>query len=423
MSMTAIGATDVGRERKNNEDAHYINNDLGIYLVCDGMGGRAGGEVASRLTVELLSDRLEANSDTWSSQLLSSQQHPALLSWTTAQIEEVCALVHKRAQDEYQGMGTTMTLLLISQHQGLLAHVGDSRLYLVRDDEVHQLSNDQTFVQEMLNRGIIKPEEAKGHPHRNVLLQSIGTQPTVEPDLLLFEVHSNDQFVLCSDGLSGYLEEPNKLIELLQPHALDERADALVSWANQEGGEDNITAIVVAQNEPAPLDSVTLDDTLRDEVYPVWDRASRLSFHQLREDFLCEGLPMRHVMRMFRMVSTQQFEAGEVVLRKQEMAEGLYVVLEGSCELTLDGHFARKIEKGHSFGLDALMLAEPSLEQIVATEPTLVMKLKRTDFLPFVQRRPRIGALLLKNVSKEQARRWRMFKQTAVTMANESLQS
>jgi serine/threonine protein phosphatase PrpC/CRP-like cAMP-binding protein len=421
MTFDGHGASDKGQKRENNEDRFFVDNERGIYIVCDGMGGHEAGEVASSYVTNHLAKTFQEHAE-WSTWLKEEREPAQLLKFVKEQVEQVCAEVYEQSEREpaKRGMGTTLTMLLKSEKRALLAHVGDSRMYMYRAGEAHQLTADHTMVQEFINRGIISAEEAKTHPYRNVLMRNIGTHSSVEVDLLAFDVFPDDLFVLCSDGLSNYIENDAALTALIEKSPAETLAQSLVDFANEAGGSDNITVVTVRNQ--ISIDP-TADVTLRDNQFPTWDRASRMCFHQLRMSFLCEGFQMRHVMRMFNQITTRKIEKGTVITQQGDVSPGLYIVLEGSCDISQSGLFTRLANEGQYFGLDALTVEEPSLETITAIEPTLLMVIERDMFLRFTRKRPRMGTRLLHNVAQEQSRRWRMFKTLAADTLQQILQN
>ena len=240
--------TDVGMKREHNEDSFLVNEDLGLYLICDGMGGHAGGETASRLaaqTIErdLLSARLRTD-DPFAAEAPLAET--PLAGALREAIEGACAAVFRtsRRNPELAGMGTTCISLILHGAQALVGHVGDSRAYLVRDGEVHQLSEDHSLVNEQVRAGLLSEEEAKQSRLKNIITRSVGFEEDVLVDVLGLETRPGDRFLLCSDGLSNLMEN-EEIRDALLEHALDEVPQVLIQLANQRGGDDNVTVVAV----------------------------------------------------------------------------------------------------------------------------------------------------------------------------------
>jgi protein phosphatase len=244
--------TDVGMKREHNEDSFLVNEDLGLFVVCDGMGGHAGGETASRLAVqtiekELISAKLRTD-DPFAVQVPLAES--PLAGALREAVEGACAAVFRssRANPELAGMGTTCITLLVHGDHALLGHVGDSRAYLVRDGEVFQLSEDHSLVNEQVRAGLLTEEEARHSRLKNIITRSVGFEEDVLVDVLGVETRAGDRFLLCSDGLSN-LVETDEIRDALAQDDLAQVPELLIQLANSRGGDDNITVVLVHRTE------------------------------------------------------------------------------------------------------------------------------------------------------------------------------
>jgi serine/threonine protein phosphatase PrpC len=231
--------TDVGMIRSGNEDNFSVaaRGDHGLFIVADGMGGHAAGEVASEMAVQTIEQELDSlkTMDSTTGDKLSNALRKANRN------------IHERTMTEVdkQGMGTTASVLLIWDSKYLIGQVGDSRVYLLRDGALTQLTKDHSYVQEQVDAGFLTPEQARYHPYSNVITRCVGASPDVEPDIYRGEVSVGDLFLVASDGLTSMVDD-RRLQMLLMSRAEPERKVlALISEANGRGGLDNITAIVV----------------------------------------------------------------------------------------------------------------------------------------------------------------------------------
>jgi serine/threonine protein phosphatase PrpC len=237
----AVGAcTDVGMIRSGNEDRFFADADerRGIFVVADGMGGHAAGEVASEMAVDIIARELLS---------LSSATEDGADHRLMQSVRAANAAIHQRTLEESDkhGMGTTATVLVLSDDGYIIGQVGDSRVYLLRNGAFRQLTKDHSYVQEQVDAGLLTPEQARYHPYSNVITRCVGASPQVEADLFTGEVRAGDVFLLASDGLTGMVDD-HRLHELLLTRVSPGRkVDALVSEANERGGLDNITAIVI----------------------------------------------------------------------------------------------------------------------------------------------------------------------------------
>jgi protein phosphatase len=237
--ILSFAMTDTGVHRAFNEDSYLADDELGLYVVADGMGGHAGGEVASRIAVECVRDALSEAPDELGSDLLASA------------IRRSAVAIHARAQKEVElaGMGTTLTAVAFARGVLHLAHVGDSRCYLIRGGDIRQLSEDHTVVQEMLRSGLIGTDAASKSPMRHYLSRAVGNDPEVLVDHLSMPVQANDVFILCSDGLVNVVRE-EEIRDAVLDNFMRDAPRILVDLANQRGGPDNITVVVLGVNDP-----------------------------------------------------------------------------------------------------------------------------------------------------------------------------
>ncbi len=247
-SIEAFGLTDVGRKRKHNEDAFALDLNDGLFIVADGMGGHAAGEVAARITVETIGEFIAATRQkeeaTWPfkyNHALHFNSNRLAIAIEKAN-ERVMAAV--AAQPWLKGMGTTVVAALLNEKVLSLAHVGDSRAYLFRNGKLQRLTDDHSWVHEQVAAGILTEDEAKSHPLKNVVTRALGGGATVSADLQELSFSARDRYIFCSDGLTTMLgdEEIEELAALHEDP--QELCRSLVDLANEKGGVDNITVVV-----------------------------------------------------------------------------------------------------------------------------------------------------------------------------------
>ncbi len=250
MRITSAGITNVGMKRQNNEDNYLIDDDLGVYVVCDGMGGHAGGEYASQIAVTTVEEVLSNIRDESPDLDVSTDEQI-----TQEKIKYAVRLAGKRiyeraqADPEFRGMGTTAVILLFRKGMAYLAHVGDSRGYLIRGGEITQRTEDHSWVNEQIKAGLITPETAKHHRFRNIITRSLGFQEEVEIDTQVMRAEAGDLYLLCSDGLSNLVED-REIRDLLVEKSFQETARDLIDLACQRGGDDNITCVIARVDAP-----------------------------------------------------------------------------------------------------------------------------------------------------------------------------
>lgn len=247
MGIICTGATDIGRKRKTNQDSICLDYEHLFFAVADGMGGHNGGDIASQLSVKVMPQFFENN----------SQLEPQLLMKNM--IHEVNQAILQKAteQPELHGMGTTVSAIYFKGSNLVIGNVGDSRVYMVNNNNIYQLTRDHSFVQEKLNMGITTREEAARDPQKNVLVRSVGFESNLMVDVFNYRICKNDIFLICSDGLHGKVSDAD-ILHIIQKHIpqpstskLEEVELAvknLIQQANDNGGQDNISVILaVAQ--------------------------------------------------------------------------------------------------------------------------------------------------------------------------------
>lgn len=228
--------TDVGKVRANNQDAPIVSEKLRLYGVADGMGGHKGGEVASTSARDDLLRELEGKT-------------PSVAALSGA-IEEVNRQIYHQQEhdDALTGMGTTLSVFWMSDNFVYIGHVGDSRVYLLRDGEFKQMTLDHSLVEQLVREGVLTEEEAQNHPMRNIITRAIGTDESVEVDVVVEERRKGDLWLACSDGLHGLVDD-RQMRDALRQYAPEKAADVLLKAALDAGGRDNVTLVIVHDGE------------------------------------------------------------------------------------------------------------------------------------------------------------------------------
>lgn len=228
--------TDVGKVRANNQDAPIVSEKLRLYGVADGMGGHKGGEVASTSARDDLLRELDGKT-------------PSVATLSGA-IEEVNRQIYHQQEhdDALTGMGTTLSVLWMSDNFVYIGHVGDSRVYLLRDGEFKQMTLDHSLVEQLVREGVLTEEEAQNHPMRNIITRAIGTDESVEVDVVVEERRKGDLWLACSDGLHGLVDD-RQMRDALRQYAPEKAADVLLKAALDAGGRDNVTLVIVHDGE------------------------------------------------------------------------------------------------------------------------------------------------------------------------------
>lgn len=242
--MKIVSKTDIGRLRRTNQDAYAsgeIADGVAWAVVCDGMGGANGGNIASSTTVKVISERIASG---FRSGMSANSIRNLLVSAVCA--ANVSVFDMAKSVESLSGMGTTVVAAILTKSVLYVAHVGDSRCYVVSENGMHQLTRDHSIVQLMLESGQITPEEAKVHPKKNVITRAIGVEEMVEVEFSECELGSEDKVLICTDGLTNFMEH-DEILRIIRDENFYEYPNRLIDGANENGGGDNITVVVISQ--------------------------------------------------------------------------------------------------------------------------------------------------------------------------------
>lgn len=391
---TAVG-TDVGRVRTLNEDRLLVDEALGLYVVCDGMGGHAAGNVASDLAARTIQDTVvHAASGPSDGVELSAEEATRLQRVLRNAVDNANAAVYDLGQRdaEIRGCGTTCTALLIRGGLGFLAHVGDSRAYLRRYNALHQLSTDHTIVSEAIKSGLSR-EEAEAAFGSNVLTRAVGPHEKVVIDSLVFHVLPGDTFLLCSDGLHNYFQESAELGAMMD-ESLDDLPARLIALANERGGDDNITAVTLRIREEAaqPLETAA-QSRVREDL-------AALSHMQLFSEMsYLELLEIASVLRV------ELHDDGATVVREGDSSDRLYVIAAGKVQVERGTERVAELDPGCHFGEIAVLTSRPRTATVRAIGPTRLLALDRAVIAALFERRPVIGMKFLWTLAQVQSLR------------------
>jgi len=254
MKVTYQALTDVGRKRKGNEDSLFVNPEQKLFVVADGMGGHAAGEIASRIAVDSINEFVCLTGGdeeiTWPFGLDENISYDGNRLKTAIRFANKRVIEATREKTEYEGMATTVAAVLVDDTVANLGHVGDSRVYLFRGDGVRQLTSDHSWVNEQLLSGVISADQARSHPLRNVVTRALGGKADLQVEMQVHKIEAGDVLMLCSDGLTTMVpdDDMGKLVHQAGDD-LVEAAKSLVAAANNRGGEDNITVLLLKFQE------------------------------------------------------------------------------------------------------------------------------------------------------------------------------
>ena len=248
MQVKGYGLTHVGRQRQHNEDSFLVEDSAKLFLVADGMGGHAAGEIASRIAVDSISEFIlhtKEDDGTWPHAYDERLKRSTNRLLAAVRMANTRVLEAMRKDARLRGMGTTVVACMADDETMSFAHVGDSRAYLVRENQLSRVTNDHSWVFEQVQAGMLTEAEAEKHPLRNVITRALGGALQVTPDASEITMKQGDVYLLCSDGLTGMVPEEEILRLITHSSDLEQACEQLISAANERGGLDNITAILV----------------------------------------------------------------------------------------------------------------------------------------------------------------------------------
>jgi len=382
--------TDVGRVRDQNEDNFLVDKKLGLFIVCDGMGGHAAGEIASALAVRTVHEEIKKQADLISDYAALAKGAAKvtkrdILNMLEFAVNRASQRVHAEAvkDTKKRGMGTTLVCLLVIGTQAFMIYVGDSRIYMLRGGLLEQLTEDHTVYNELIKRKKMPREQVEQLAQKNAITRAVGVYEHVEPDTLVLDLTAGDRFLLCSDGLCGYFEEDLEGLgrRLGNPDA-DAACKSLVDASNERGGKDNITSVIVTVG----------DVTSRDEL-----RAKQL---QLKRDILAR-MPLfrplndREILRVLQVTDVCDYQNGETIISEGDKGEELFIVLSGHATVMRNGAELATLNAGDHFGEMALVRSQPRSATVRSSGNSELMVIRRTEFFEILRKEHQLAVKLL----------------------------
>jgi protein phosphatase len=343
MKFQGCGRSEVGKVRENNEDRFYCDLERGIFVVADGVGGKAGGEIASGTVVEQVRARADDFRRLMESDASVETEREKIFEQLLQSMQNINAEVVRTGRDPRYpgGIATTTDLMVLGGSSAFILHVGDSRIYLIREDEIFRITRDHTFSEHLRDHPELRDRFGSPQNYSNVLTRTIGGSLHVEIDTIFVDLLLGDRLLLCTDGVTDYLTG-SQILEFARGSSDQEFLDALSKAANDCGGKDNITALPVRIGRDREFSR----DATR------YDTFHRVRCLQSLELF--SNLELQEIMKVLRFVHTVQGIAGEEIVSRGDGVDGLYVVMEGSLSVLLEGRELDRVGVGEHFGEFAL---------------------------------------------------------------------
>ena len=372
MKIQYAALSDVGLSRQNNEDAYLADDELGLYIVADGMGGSNAGEVASRTLCDMLHRYIKE----FEGQIRSFERgdmrasNANMLELLSHGIQEANTVIFDKAKADsaLSGMGTTSIAMLVAGEQTFIGHVGDSRIYLFRQGKVHQITRDHSLVEELKQLGKIQDSNEVKAKYRNAITRAVGVYETVKVDTLDLTPLPGDRFLMCSDGLYSTANE-DELALLLDDVPPGEAVENLVRHANSRGGKDNITALV--------LDII--------EVEPSQANLTQQKLETLRRVPLFKYLTFDELLKIVSIFREEHFEEGHLICQEGDPGDDLYILVEGGVVISKRGIKVTTLGPGDHFGELSLLDRHPRSADIQTTSNCFCLVLGRKKFYALVR--------------------------------------
>ncbi len=401
MKISAYGLTDPGLKRKSNDDSFLIDHELGLYIVCDGVGGHAAGNVASEMCAKAAREHIAQNRAVLNAYKAkpSPSGRAQIAELLRSAIELANAKIFNAAESDpsKRGMSTTADLLLVTTDYAFLGHVGDSRIYLLRSGKTHQLTEDHKVSTEMQKQGLWTAEQASNNPYSHVLTRAVGVQSFVQVDLLQLELMAGDFFLLCSDGLADYFKS-EQLSQYVDQHQMNAIPEQLVDFAKKQGGHDNITAVVVRfEGERAHSSDAALDALRKSEILGKVPLFRYLSYAEL--------------IKVLDLVKLHSYESGKLLIEEGATSNEMFVLVSGAVEVVKSGHVIAERGRGDFIGEMGLLDNAPRSASVRTSEATTVMAIARKDILNLLRQDSQIAVKFLWALNQEINQRLRLTSQ------------
>jgi serine/threonine protein phosphatase PrpC len=394
MQIISSAFSCAGPMRAMNQDRYIADDSRQVYGVFDGMGGHSGGEKAAELTLaEVLNFSEIPLSDGGVANEIIEEQ-------LTSGVQQASSRVFQAAKDDpaLKGMGTTATVFYHSENCGIVAHVGDSRAYLLRKGELIQLTQDHTFVNELILNGQLDQDKAASHPYAHVLTRAVGVYETVAVDSLVFELMLGDRIIICSDGFYDLFDNIDEMANALSSDfSVENIVEQMSQLPDARQGSDNATLVMLEVVPDSKTDTTKADLSRSEEV--------ALKVEVLKRTSIFNPLELKDIVHLVQSGVVMQVAKGTVVVKEGEFDRNLYVIISGQMEVNKQGEHLALLNAGTHFGEMSLFLAGPRSASVVAECDSVLLELPFHVFDSFFKSSPRAGVEVLKAISREFASR------------------
>jgi len=387
--------------RHANEDSYYVDEEMAIYAVADGVGGGRAGDVASRVFCDVVREHRESFRAVLSQPLQSTENRNHAMVVMSKLFNVASERIFRLSEGDakYRGMSTTGLVMAMGGGGAMLGHVGDSRAYLIEKDEARRLTVDHTLAQELIQQGLLAEDEYETFQYRNVLARAIGQFPSVRVDTLWLDLSFGDNVLLATDGLYKHLCKDDC------PMLLDNGVEWAIELANQRKGDDNLTGVLV-QLPQAKTAEKRLDTT---------EKAHLLSTLKL-----FQYLNYQELLMVLNSVVEVQYSKGQAIFREGQGGDALYMVFSGEVAVQKNGKELTRIGTGGHFGEIAFMDGGTRSADILTVEDTSLLAVQRDEFLTLIRKNPQIAAKILWTFTLNLADRLRSLSADVVTQTEQA---
>lgn len=389
LTIFAKGSSKAGSERDRNEDAFLMAPEQGLYAVSDGIGGNKAGEVAAFIALEVVKQKMGEIKKDLDSLPKSHEGRRHLVENVESALQSACAEIHQRTQEEdnLKGMGATCTMLQFAGDKVVMGHVGHSAVYLFRDDILSKLSVNHTAVNELIELGLVEPEDAPTHHLRNILSRALGFHKTVLVDTLVFTLLPGDRLLLCTDGVTRHTTPESLQSALSHEGSIEALQQHLDQVLPQDEGDD-LTYIVMevqAGGDDQAQEGTTFSSLVTQEM------------ELMDEHYLTKGLKVSDKLRLLHSMKWKNIEADEVFQREGALYTEFALIIGTPLKVSKDGHAIPNIART-SWGEIALLTPYTARYTLTATEETAALTLSHGAFQQLLKKRPRLASELLRRL-------------------------
>lgn len=409
MQCSHTSASSTGASHATNQDAFAVDESLCVYIVCDGIGGHRGGDVAAQLACAAALEHLQQHKDVIEAAKGADAPLEPLSALCTAAVLAANDRVYSRSTKDpsVSGMGTTLAMLVVAGGRGVVTHAGSSRVYVCRNGELIQLTKDHKLAQELIDRGLLTEEKAASLPYARALSKAVGLLEAITPDCLSLDVLPGDRFLLVTDGVTEFLPKAN-LRQIVAAPTDGSSASAILQASAERGADDDATAIVVM---PSAEPQESAAQLARSEQVV-------LKTELLQEMFLFKPLAPSDIMEIVGQSELLPVTANSVLFAQGSIEQNIYIILEGTFDVSVDGTVVAKLSKGSHFGEMSWLSHEPRSATVQCSADGTLLKVSALFLQSFILKSPECGVRILRELARELSCRLRTTNALALVRAN-----